>query len=72
MGKVMPHGSIARSVALWRHQVKHTCHKLFRGPGPGPMSGPVYRRVMASNPSGHIEQLPSGSWCAKVDAGPTR
>jgi len=29
----------------------------------------VYRRVMASTPSGHIEQLPSGSWRAKVYAG---
>jgi hypothetical protein len=33
------------------------------------VSGPVYRRVMASTPSGHIEQLPSGSWRAKVYAG---
>jgi integrase len=29
----------------------------------------MYRRVMASTPSGHIEQLPSGSWRAKVYAG---
>jgi len=33
------------------------------------VGGPVYRRVMASTPSGHIEQLPSGSWRAKVYAG---
>jgi integrase len=29
----------------------------------------MYRDVMASVPSGHIEQLPSGSWRAKVYAG---
>jgi integrase len=29
----------------------------------------MYRRVMASTPNGHIEQLPSGSWRAKVYAG---
>jgi integrase len=29
----------------------------------------MYRRGMARGPSGHIEQLPSGSWRAKVYAG---
>jgi len=29
----------------------------------------MYRRVIASAPSGHIEQLPGGSWRAKVYAG---
>jgi len=29
----------------------------------------VYRRVRAGTPSGHIEQLPSGSWRAKVNGG---
>ena len=42
--------------------------------GRGPVCGPdvgsaVYRRGMARGPSGHIEQLPSGSWRAKVYAG---
>ncbi|MGH3195023.1 MAG: hypothetical protein ACRDNT_03620 [Streptosporangiaceae bacterium] len=29
----------------------------------------MYRHVMAGAPNGHIEQLPSGSWRAKVYAG---
>ncbi len=29
----------------------------------------MYRRVTAITPSGHVEQLPSGSWRAKVYAG---
>ena len=29
----------------------------------------MYRRVRAGTPSGHIEQLPSGSWRAKVNGG---
>ena len=33
------------------------------------VAGPVYRHVMAGTPSGHIEQLPSRSWRAKVYAG---
>ena len=33
------------------------------------VSGPVYRRVMARGPAGHIERLPSGSWRVKVYAG---
>jgi DNA-binding transcriptional regulator YhcF (GntR family) len=33
------------------------------------ISPAVYRHPMASAPSGHIEQLPSGSWRAKVYAG---
>jgi hypothetical protein len=33
------------------------------------ITAPVYRHVMASTPNGHIEQLPSGSWRAKVYAG---
>jgi integrase len=33
------------------------------------VSAQVYGRVMASTPVGHIEQLPSGSWRAKVYAG---
>ena len=42
--------------------------------GRGPVCGPdvgraVYRRPMASGPSGHIERLPSGSWRARVYAG---
>jgi integrase len=32
-------------------------------------SGPMYRHFMAKSPTGHIEQLPSGSWRAKVYAG---
>ena len=33
------------------------------------VSDPVYRHVTIGAPSGHIEQLPSGSWRAKVYAG---
>jgi integrase len=33
------------------------------------VSAAVYCHVMASTPNGHIEQLPSGSWRAKVYAG---
>ena len=33
------------------------------------VSAPVYRRLMASGPAGHIERLPSGSWRVKVYAG---
>jgi hypothetical protein len=29
----------------------------------------MYRAAMTAIPSGHIEQLPSGSWRAKVYAG---
>src|SRR5262245_4317782 len=36
------------------------------------VGGAMYRAAMPDTPSGHIEQLPSGSWRAKVYAGRTR
>ena len=43
-------------------------HRALAEPWTG-VGGPLYCHVMAGTPTGHIEQLPSGSWRAKVYAG---